>query len=59
MRWVEKLLTIKSIVTLVLTVCFAGLSASGVITPDHFLTVYLVVIGFYFGTQFDKNSKKE
>lgn len=54
MKWFEKLLTIKSIVTLVLTVVFAVLTAGGEIEPQHFLTVYMVIIGFYFGTQFEK-----
>lgn len=47
---VSKLLTIKSIVTLALTLVFAVLSLTGRITQD-FLTVYTVVIAFYFGTQ--------
>lgn len=47
---VSRLLTIKSIVTLALTLVFAVLSLTGRITQD-FLTVYTVVIAFYFGTQ--------
>ena len=47
---VSRLLTIKSIVTLALTLVFAVLSLAGRITQD-FLTVYTVVIAFYFGTQ--------
>lgn len=45
------LLTIKSLVTLILTGVFAYLSATGHVTPDQFLTVFTVVIAFYFGTQ--------
>lgn len=50
MERVSNLLTIKSIVTLVLTVVFASLAILGRVTQD-FLTVYTVVIAFYFGTQ--------
>ena len=50
MERVSKLLTIKSIVTLVLTAVFAALALMGRVTQD-FLTVYTVVIAFYFGTQ--------
>lgn len=50
MERVSNLLTIKSIVTLVLTVVFAALAILGRVTQD-FLTVYTVVIAFYFGTQ--------
>ena len=55
MERVSKLLTIKSIVTLVLTAVFAALALLGRVTQD-FLTVYTVVIAFYFGTQ---SAKKE
>ena len=55
MERVSKLLTIKSIVTLVLTAVFAALALMGRVTQD-FLTVYTVVIAFYFGTQ---SAKKE
>ena len=47
----EKLLTIKSIVTMLMTFVFCYLSITGAITPDVFMTVFVVVIGFYFGTQ--------
>lgn len=55
----NKLLTIKSIVTIVLTVVFAALSACGEISAELFLSVYVVIIGFYFGTQFDKNKNNK
>lgn len=53
----KKLLTVKSIVTIILTVTFAGLAVWGTI-PDDLKTVYLMVIGFYFGTQYEKNAKE-
>ena len=45
------LLTVKSIVTIALTVVFAALSLRGTISGTEFLTIFTVVIGFYFGTQ--------
>lgn len=45
------LLTVKSLVTLTLTAVFAVLSCMGQVTTQQFLTVFTVVIGFYFGTQ--------
>ena len=45
------LLTVKSLVTLTLTVVFAVLSCTGHVTTEQFLTIFTVVIGFYFGTQ--------
>ena len=48
------LLTVKSLVTLILTGVFAWLTCSGGVTADQFLTVFTVVIAFYFGTQAEK-----
>lgn len=48
------LLAVKSIVTVILTAVFAYLSCSGLVTTDQFLTVFTVVIAFYFGTQAEK-----
>ena len=52
----NKLLTVKSIVTISLTVVFCVLSATGKITGDQFLTIFTVIIGFYFGTQAEKKA---
>lgn len=50
----NKLLTIKSIVTIFLTFVFCFLSVKGIITAELFMTVFVTVIGFYFGTQAKK-----
>ena len=47
------LLSVKSLVTLVLTVVFAYMAVAETISQD-FMTVYAVVIAFYFGTQSQK-----
>ena len=47
------LLSVKSLVTLVLTVVFAVMALRGTISQD-FMTVYAVVIAFYFSTQSQK-----
>lgn len=59
------LLSVKSLVTLCLTVVFAILALNGTIGQD-FMTIYAVIIAFYFGTQsqkqqdvIDGNSGKE
>ena len=48
---VANLLSIKSLVTLILTLIFSYLSIIRVVSGEQFLTVFTVVIGFYFGTQ--------
>ena len=47
------LLSVKSLVTLTLTGVFAVMALRGTISQD-FMTVYAVVIAFYFGTQSQK-----
>lgn len=49
------LLAVKSIVTITLTAVFAQMALTGVISGDQFLTVFTVVIGFYFGTQAERH----
>lgn len=56
---IASLLSIKSLVTLILTGVFAYLSSQLVITGDQFLTVYAVVIAFYFGTQYGKQENSQ
>ena len=47
------LLSVKSLVTLILTGVFAVMALRGTISQD-FMTVYAVVIALYFGTQSQK-----
>ena len=47
------LLSVKSIVTLVLTAVFAYMAITSTISQD-FMTIYAVIIAFYFGTQSQK-----
>lgn len=51
-----KLIDVKSIMTLLLTIIFCILSVTGVISGEQFLTIFTVVVGFYFGTQYEKAS---
>ena len=55
----SKLLSVKSIVTMILTAVFAYLAVSGAISGDQFLTVFTVVIAFYFGTQAEKRTRED
>ncbi len=51
-----KLIDVKSIMTLLLTVVFCFLAITGGISGRDFLTVFTVVVSFYFGTQYQKNN---
>lgn len=48
------LLAVKSIVTLVLTAVFAYVTVIGQVSTEQFLTIFTVVISFYFGSQAEK-----
>lgn len=53
-----KLIDVKSLVTLTLTGVFAYMNIKGLEVPETFKTIYVMIIGFYFGTQATKNVRK-
>ena len=62
---IANLLSVKSLVTILLTIVFAYMAVTGKISQD-FITIYAVIISFYFGTQsqktqniLDNNESKE
>lgn len=52
----DKLLSIKSLVTLAMTSVFCVLALRGGVSGQEFVTIFTTVIAFYFGTQ---TAKKE
>lgn len=52
-----KLLSVKSIITIMLSAVFSYLSVMGKIEAEQFMTVFTVIIAFYFGTQAEKNNQ--
>lgn len=55
---ISKLLSVKSIVTILLTAVFCYLSIIQVVSADLFMTVFTVIIAFYFGTQHEKTNNE-
>lgn len=49
----SKLISVKSLVSLALTIGFIVQAVRGQLTNEY-MSVYLVVISFYFGTQYQK-----
>lgn len=47
---IGNLITIKSLVTLTLTIVFAVLSLRGTITSEMFLSIFSMCVAFYFGS---------
>ena len=55
---INRLVSIKSFVTICLTLVFCYLAVVGVITAELFMAIFTMVIGFYFGTQNEKKADK-
>ena len=56
---IANLLTVKSIVTIVLTAVFSVLALRGSISGTAFWTIFTTIIGFCFGTQTEKKKNEE
>ena len=54
---IAKLVNVKSLVTLALTGVFAYLSIARVIDAAQFISIFTVIIAFYFGTQHEKKEQ--
>lgn len=54
-----KLLSVKSIITISLTIVFSILCLRGDLDPQYFIGVFSTVIAFYFGTQATKDETKK
>lgn len=52
-----RLLSVKSLVTVTLTGVFAYLSIVGKVEPQQFMTIFTVIISFYFGVQSTKGKE--
>ena len=50
-RLLAQLLDVKSLATLILTVVFGCMTIAGQVDTQSFLTIFSVVIAFYFGSQ--------
>lgn len=63
MKQLLNLLKVKSIITILITIVFCILALKNVISGEQFLTIFSVIISFYFGTQYQKKedelTKKE
>lgn len=53
LKSLSKLISVKSLVSLALTIGFIVQAVRGQLTNEY-MSVYLVVISFYFGTQYQK-----
>jgi hypothetical protein len=52
------LIKVKTITTILLTLTFCYLALIGVIAAELFMTIFSMVIAFYFGTQHEKKNSE-
>ena len=52
------LLCVKSIVTIIVTVVFSYLAVIGRVTSEQFMTVFTVIVSFFFGTQAERKANE-
>ena len=55
---IKKLIDVKSIITLTFTIIFNILALRNKINIDYYVTIYNIIIAFYFGTQTNKKRSK-
>ena len=58
LKAIADLIKVKTLVTLALTGAFVYLCVIGKIDTQQFITVFSVVIAFYFGTQHERTTKE-
>lgn len=56
---IAKLIDVKSIITILMSLLVCYLAIVGTIAGDQVVTIYTVIIGFYFGTQSQKKKEVE
>jgi len=49
------LINVKTIVTFIITLVFAALALRDEIPNETVMAIVVMVLGFYFGTQYEKN----
>lgn len=55
---IAKLINIKSVISIVMTLVFCYLAIVGVVGAELFVPIYTTIIAFYFGTQVEKKNQK-
>lgn len=59
MEWLKNFLQIKKIIALLTTIVFCILALKGSISSTEFLSVFTLIIGFYYGQSSARQAAKE
>lgn len=54
LKKITKLIDVKSIISIATTFVFCYLALRNILSSEIFISVYSIIIGFYFGTQYGK-----
>lgn len=54
LKKISKLIDVKSIISIATTFVFCYLALSKYLSAEVFISVYSIIVGFYFGTQYEK-----
>ena len=56
LKRLSNLLSVKSLISLLLTFVFCFITIKGLVSAELFMTIFATVIAFYFGTQTTKDN---
>ncbi len=56
LKRLSNLLSVKSLISLLLTLVFCFITIKGLVSAELFMTIFATVIAFYFGTQTTKDN---
>lgn len=59
LKRLAKLIDVKSIISIATTFVFCYLALSKFLSAEVFISVYSIIVGFYFGTQYEKTKNTE
>ncbi|WP_286909613.1 hypothetical protein [Clostridium sp. UBA1652] len=59
MEELKSLLQVKKLISILLTIVFCILSIKGKVTSEQFLTIFSLVIAFYFGQSTARQATKQ
>ena len=54
LKRIAKLIDVKSIISIATTFVFCYLALRRYLSAEVFISVYSIIVGFYFGTQYEK-----
>ena len=53
-RIINRLVSVKSLMTLVFTLVFSYLAITEKVSPDKFQDIFYIIVAFYFGSQSER-----